>query len=57
MERRDNKVAEKLITYEVQLIVNHYNTQHIKKFQNVLQKCVNTSGMKNTELAQVKIKK
>jgi hypothetical protein len=50
-------MAEKLITYEVQLIVNHYNTQHIKQFQNVLQKCVNTSGMKNTELAQVKIKK
>ena len=57
MERRDSKVAEKLITYEVQLIVKHYNQQHIKRFENTLQKLVNTSVMNNTELAQVKLKK
>jgi len=57
LERRENKVAEKLIKYEVSLIVNNYNQQHIKKFENTLLKLVNTNGMNNTELAQVKLKK
>jgi nucleoside diphosphate kinase len=51
-------MAEKLITYEVSLIVNHYNTQHIKKFENALYKMVNnTSGFSHTEVANVKVKK
>jgi len=47
-------VAEKVIIYQVKLMVSHYNSGHIKKFENILQKLVNTSGMNNTELAQVK---
>jgi 3-dehydroquinate dehydratase len=57
LERRANKVAEKIIIYEVKLIVQNHNQQHIKRFENALQKMVNTSGFTHTELAQVKVKK
>jgi len=47
-------MAEKIIKYEVDLVVNHHNPNHIKKFENVLHKLLNTSGMNNTELVKVK---
>lgn len=50
-------MAEKIITYEVKLVVNHHSQQHIKQFTNALQKMVNVSGMRHTQLASVKIKK
>jgi hypothetical protein len=50
-------VAEKIITYEVKLLVNHHNTQHIKKFEKVLLKSLQTGEWHNTKLATVKHKK
>ena len=50
-------MAEKIITYEVKLVVNHYNTQHIKQFTNALQKMINVSGVRHTQLAGVNLKK
>ena len=50
-------MAEKLITYEVRLVVNHHNQQHIKLFTNALQKMINVSGFRHTQLAGVSLKK
>ena len=50
-------MAEKIIIYEVKMIVQNHNQQHIKRFENALLKMVNTSGFTHTELAQVKLKK
>ena len=47
-------MAEKIVIYEVKLMVSNHNSGHIKKFERALQKLVNTSGMNHTELAQVK---
>lgn len=48
-------MAEKVIKYEVSLIVNHHNPQHIKKFENSLHKLMNnTSGFQHTEVIKVR---
>lgn len=50
-------MPQKIITYEVKLLVNHHNNQHIKKFEKVLVKMMNTGEWRNTELATIIHKK
>ena len=45
---------EKIVKYEVKLLVKNYNNQHIKRFENALLKAVNTSGLNKTELSSVR---
>ena len=47
-------MIEKIVKYEVKLIVKNHNNQHIRKFENALLKAVNTSGMSGTEYSSVK---
>lgn len=47
-------MVEKVVKYEIKLIVKNHNTQHIKKFENALMKLVNTSGFNGTEYSSVK---
>ena len=47
-------MTEKIIKYEVKLVVNHHTNQHIKKFENILLKMVNTTGLPYTSVASVK---
>ena len=52
-KERGGNVAEKIITYEVKLLVSHHNNQHIKKFEKVLLKMLQTGEWRNTKLATV----
>ena len=54
MDYKTGASVEKIVKYEIKLLVKNYNTQHIKKFENVLYKTINTSGMNGTELSSVK---
>ena len=47
-------MQEKVITYQIKLIVKNYNSRHIKKFENALMKMVNTSGFGDTEFSSAK---
>ena len=46
-------MAEKIITYEVKLLVNHHNNQHIKKFENLIVKVLRGTELRGTKLATV----
>lgn len=47
-------MSEKIVKYEIKLLVKNHNNQHIKRFENALHKAVNTSGMHGTEVSSVK---
>jgi hypothetical protein len=54
MDYKTGVGVEKIVKYEIKLLVKNHNTQHIKKFENVLYKVVNTSGLGGTEISSVK---
>ena len=56
-KERSGNVVEKIITYEVRLLVKHHNNQHIKKFEKILLKMMNTGEWRNTEVATINQKK
>ena len=45
---------EKIVKYEVKMLVKNHNSQHIKRFENLLMKMVNNSAMNQTELSSVR---
>jgi len=47
-------MQEKIITYQIKLIVKNYTTRHIKKFETALMKMVGTSGFSDTEFSSAK---
>ena len=46
-------MQEKVITYQIKLIVRNYNSGHIKKFETALVKMVNTK-FSDTDFSSVK---
>ena len=54
MDYKTGASVEKIVKYEIKLLVKNHNTQHIKKFENVLYKAINTSGLGGTEISSVK---
>jgi len=47
-------MQEKVITYQIKLIVRNHNFGHIKKFETALVKMLNTSGFGGTEFSSAK---
>ena len=47
-------MQEKVITYQIKLIVRNYNSGHIKKFETALVKMMNGNGFSDTEFSSAK---